>query len=91
MKDTGKGSLAGKQSTCSSRKSLRADKVISDSHEAAQLTAPLVLQDKKAVLAAAWVGVDRKGKGRGACGSLGSLGPELGKLPSSHFFIGLAG
>lgn len=66
VKDTGKSSLAGKQSTCNSRKSLRAYKVISNSHEAAQLTAPLVLQDKKAVMAVS-VGVDMlEGKG-GEC------------------------
>ena len=89
MKDTGKSSLAGKQSTCNSRKSLRDYKVISNSHEAAQLTAPLVLQDKKAVLAA-WGGVDTlEEKGEGSVQRL--LWSEPGKVPSSHFFIGLAG
>lgn len=83
VKDTGKSSSAGKQSTCNSRKSLRAYKVISNSHEAAQLTAPLVLPDKKVVLAA-WVGVDTlEGKGEGCVQQLCCL-RFLGQSLAKH-------
>lgn len=91
MKDTGKSSLAGKQSTRNSRKSLRAYKVIANSHKAAQLTALLVLQDKKTV-PAAWVGVDRlEWKGGGNVRQPRLPWSELGKAPSSGFFAGIPG
>lgn len=92
VKDTGKSSLAGKQSTCNSRKSLGAYKVISNSHEAAQLTAPLVLQDKKAVLAA-WVGVDMlEGKGeRSECAAASAPLVRARQSAKQSVLHGLAG
>lgn len=82
----GQISLAGKQSTCNNRKSLRSCQVICNSHGAAQLTAHLVLQDKKSVLAT-WVGVDTlEGKGEGSVQQPQLPWSELSKAPRSHFF-----
>lgn len=91
VKDTGKSSLAGKQSTSNSRKSLRAYKVISNSHKAAQLTALLFCKTRKQcwLLGLVWTGWS--GKERGTRGSLGSLGQSSAKhqaVVSSLVYLG---
>lgn len=79
VKDTGRSSLAGKQSTCNSRKSLRA---------------PLVFARQESSAGCLdWCG-DPGGERRGECAAAaGSWLPwlELGEAPSSCFFIHLAG